>query len=67
LIETSEADQDSNSLLPPKVVEELVFSMKVEDKPKIYQMAVDNLAFSIYLATNKQQFINLINKSIGAK
>lgn len=41
--------------------------MKVEDKPKIYQMAVDNLAFSIYLAANKQQFINLINKSIGAK
>jgi hypothetical protein len=46
--------------LPPKVVEEIVFSMKVEDKPKIYQMAVDNLAFAIYLAKNKQQFIQLI-------
>lgn len=41
--------------------------MKVEDKPKIYQMAVDNLAFAIYLARNKQQFIQLIQKGIGAK
>ncbi len=54
-------------MLPPKVVDEIVFSMKVEDKPKIYQMAVDNLAFAIYLARNKQQFIQLIQKGIGAK
>jgi hypothetical protein len=39
--------------MSPKVVEELTFSVKVEEKPKLRQIMIDNLALSINLSKEK--------------
>lgn len=58
LIETAEAEEDTASLLPGKVLQELIFSLKVEDKAKLHQMGCDNFAFAIYLAKDRNSTIN---------
>lgn len=36
LIEMAEAEEDVMQLLPVKIIDELVFSLKIEDKAKLH-------------------------------
>jgi hypothetical protein len=51
----------------PKIVEELTFSVKVEDKPKLKQMQMDNLALALSLSKDRSQMDQLIQKGLGLK
>jgi hypothetical protein len=53
--------------MSPKIVEELTFSVKVEDKPKLKQMQMDNLALALSLSKERSQMVQLIQKGLGLK
>jgi len=43
--------------MSPKIVEELTFSVKVEDKLKLKQIMIDNLALAISLSKERSQMV----------
>ncbi len=53
--------------MSPKIIEELTFSVKVEDKPKLRQIQIDNLALAISLSKERSQMSQLIQKGLGLK
>lgn len=53
--------------MSPKIVEELTFSVKVEDKPKLRQIMIDNLALAVSLSKERTQMLQLIQKGLGLK
>ena len=46
--------------MSPKIIEELTFSVKVEDKAKLRQIMIDNLALAIRLSKEKASMVQLI-------
>lgn len=67
LLEHQASGGDATSILSAKIVEELTFSVKVEDKPKLKQMQMDNLALALSLSKERSQMDQLIQKGLGLK